>query len=114
MHPDYRIFLQWSTNSPPIFAVKPSAPKLTSTRRKIESAILWANGRAVISHCRRLVRHPWLIEIVSYGVDDPLAILVRTERVAADRRLRRDTSIGILDEQIQTKPSVGHRMQRCD
>ena len=51
-------------------------------RRKIESAILCGDGRAVIGHRRFFVSDPWLIEIVSYRVDDPLAVLVRTERVA--------------------------------
>src|SRR5439155_1899908 len=83
-------------------------------RRKTESAILWGHGCTVIGHRRRLVRHPCLIKIVPYRVDDPLAILVRTERVTADRGLRRDGSIGILDEQIQTRPSVGHGIQRYD
>ena len=82
--------------------------------RKGESAIFRGDGRTVVGHHRRLVCHPWLIEIVSYRVDDPFAVLVRTERVAADRRLRRDGSIGILDEQIQTEPFAGHRIQPYD
>src|ERR1700751_2623605 len=71
--------------------------------RETESAILCDDRRTVIGHRRRLVGDPWLIKIVPCCVDDPFAILVRAERVAADRRLRRDGSIGIPDEQIQTK-----------
>ena len=54
--------------------------------QKIESAILRGDGRAVIGHRRCLVGDPWLIKIVSYRVDDPLAVLIRAERVAADRQ----------------------------
>ena len=75
--------------------------------RKCESAILRGDERAVIGHSRRLVSNPWLIEIVSYRVDDPLAVFVLAERVAADRRLRRDCSIAILYEQVQIEPPVG-------
>lgn len=64
-------------------------------RRKIESAILFGNSRAVIGHSWRLVSNGWLIETVSYGIDDPLAIRVRAEGVAADRRLRSDRAIAI-------------------
>ena len=55
--------------------------------RKIESAILRGDGRAVIGHHRCLVGNPRLIEIVSYRVVDPLAVLVLAESIAADRRL---------------------------
>ena len=82
--------------------------------RKIESAILRGDGRAVIGHRRCLVGDPWLIKIVSYRVDDPLAVFVCAERVAADRRLRRDRSIAILHEQIQIEPSVSQSIQRYD
>ena len=82
--------------------------------RKIESAILRGDGRAVIGHRRGLIGNPWLIEIVSYRVHDPLAVLVRAERVAADRRLGRDRFIVILDEQIQIKPPVSQSIQRYD
>jgi len=54
-------------------------------RRKIESAILNGNSRAVIGHSWSLVSNTWLVETVSYRIDDPLAILVRAERVVADR-----------------------------
>ena len=82
--------------------------------RKIESAILRGDGRAVIDHRRCLVGDPWLIEIVSYRVVDPLAVLVRAETVATDRRLGRDRSIAILDEQIQIEPPVSQSIQRYD
>src|SRR5262249_1814532 len=81
-------------------------------RRKIESAILYGNSRAVITHSRRLVSNAWLIETVSYRIDDPLAILVRAEGVAADRRLGSDRTIPILDEQVQIKLSVSHGIER--
>ena len=82
--------------------------------RKIESAILRGDGRAVIGHRRGLIGDPWLIEIVSYRVNDPLAVLVRAEREAADRRLGRDRFIVILDEQIQIEPPVSQSIQRYD
>ena len=82
--------------------------------RKIESAIPRGDGRAVIGHRRCLVGDSWLIEIVSYRVDHLLAVLVRTERVAADRRFGRDRSIAILDEQIQIEPPVNQGIQRYD
>src|SRR5213080_850527 len=81
-------------------------------RRKIESAILCGNGRAVIGHRRRLVCDPCLIEIVSCRVDDRLAVLVRAERVASELRLGRDGSIAISDERNQSEPPVNHRIQR--
>ncbi len=80
--------------------------------RKIEAAILRGDGRAVIGHRRCLVGDPWLIKIVSYRVDDPLAVFVRAERVTADRRLGRDRSIAILHEQIQIEPPVSQSIQR--
>ena len=83
-------------------------------RRKIESPVLDCNGGAVIGDGRNLVRHAWLIKIVSYRVDDPLAVLVRTERVAADRRLGGDRSIATLDEQIQIEAPMSQGIQRYD
>ena len=82
--------------------------------REIDSAILRGDGRAVTGHRRCLVGDSWLIEIVSYRVDDPLAVLFRAERVAADRRLGRDRSIAILEEQIQIEPSVSQSVERYD
>src|SRR5229473_3096617 len=82
--------------------------------RKIEPAVLCANGRAVISHRGRLVGDPGLIEVVSYRVDDPLAVLLLAERIAADRRLRGDRSIAVLDEQIQIELSVVQTIERYD
>ena len=66
----------------------------------------------MIGHTRCLVSNPWLIETVSYRIDDPLAILVRAEGVAADRRLRSDRAIAILDEQVEIKLSVSHGIER--
>ena len=54
------------------------------------------NPRAVVGYRRRIVDHSGLIKIVPYRVGDPLAVLIRTERVAADRGLGRDRSIAIL------------------
>ena len=68
----------------------------------------------MIGDGRRFVGDPWLIEIVSYRVGAPVAVLVGAETVAADRRLGRDRSIAIFDEQIQTEPPVGHRIERHD
>src|ERR1700687_5426557 len=81
--------------------LRPDADRDAFARgREIVSAVLQGDGRAVAGHRWRLVGDPWLIEIVSCRVYDPLAVLLRAERVAADRRLRRDRSIAILDEQV--------------
>ena len=82
--------------------------------RETESAILRADGSAVTGHRRCLVGDSRLIKIVSYCVDDPLAVLFRAERVAADRRLGRDRSIAILEKQIQIEPSVSQSVERYD
>src|SRR5690348_5115476 len=76
-------------------------------RRKIVATVFYGHRRTMIGYRRRFVRHAWLIEIFSGRVFDPFTVFVRTERVTADGRLRSDRSIGILDEQIQTKSPVG-------
>jgi hypothetical protein len=71
-------------------------------------------GSAVIGHRRRFVGQAWLIEIFSGRIFDPFTVFARTECVAADRRLRSDGPIGILDEQIQTEPPVSQCAERYD
>jgi hypothetical protein len=83
-------------------------------RRKVESSILFDDGGAMIGYRRSGVGHPMGIQILSNRVFDPFAVLVRTERVAADGRLRSDSSIAAFDEQIQTKSTVGHRVLPCN
>ena len=67
-------------------------------RRKIVATILHGYRRTMIGHRWRFVGHPWLIEIFPGRVVDPFTVFVCTEGVAADRRLRRDRSIGVLNE----------------
>src|ERR1700758_3409735 len=67
-------------------------------RGKLESPILRKYRRAVVGHWRRLVSDSGLIEILSDRVDDPFAIFIRTEPVAADRRFRRYRAIAAPDE----------------
>ena len=72
------------------------------------------NPRAVVVYRRRIVSHSGPIKIIPYRIGDPLAVLIRTEFIPADRGLGRGRSIAILYEQIQTELPVRHRIQRYD